>query len=276
MQFHWNNALQFTDGQYRPDLTVYGSDMIWNRKSGLFPLDNFFFGANDFARRAIAYAPSGGAQVLSSKDYSPSMVAFFRRLSHIGVRDVPTKELVRDASGKSCELVLDPAFFLMKAMPEASTIPSGVARHQAHVTAYTHNPRVRWHLRSIAQARFVGYWPRRSALTSVGQQVRPPLSMLRDVAGSSLLVTSTFHGVVMALMTNTPFVCVADVSVRARLRGPISKLFCPERLMTESEFERQSRSSLMGFCDRSDMSVQLLESMVQDSFLWLRSAVLAE
>ena len=60
-------------------------------------------------------------------------------------------------------------------------------------------------------------------------------SFIEEVERSKLLITDTFHGVVMALMTNTPFVLIRSDIVMSRLNGPILDCFHSSRICEPSQ-----------------------------------------
>ena len=273
MQYHWKQALNFLPTNLQPDVTIYGSDMIWHLESKLFPRDPFFFGAGDVAKYSLAYAPSVGSQ-----DITPSLAGlnnFFSRLSCIGVRDIPTQTFVEEISGRQSELVMDPAFFLMPhVVPELPTTTVPISEsHPIRIAAYTPNHAVQKRLRLKPPVRFSGYWPRAQIVTSFADQMRNPVNVLRQVLDCDLLITSTFHGVVMALMTNTPFVAIMSPSLIARLNGPISSLFAASRCVSVSDFVQLEDEQIRAFCDTSDLSPNKLGSLVRQSRKWLEQSL---
>ena len=77
--------------------------------------------------------------------------------------------------------------------------------------------------------RFLGYSP--SLLYSFSSQIAGPAEVLSQIQKSSLLITDTFHGVVMALMTNTPFLLLSSDIVYSRLNGPLLEMFDNRRII---------------------------------------------
>ena len=100
------------------DLAILGSDQIWCDKKP------YFYGRNLKARRIISYAPSIGNLISSNvkwKNIIKNIVgplSFFqwrndiKKLAGVSVRDEQTYRLVKNTTGISAEIVLDPTFLV--------------------------------------------------------------------------------------------------------------------------------------------------------------------
>ena len=80
---------------------------------------------------------------------------------------------------------------------------------------------------------YLGYFP--SFYTNLSKQFLGIFGLIEEVERSKLLITDTFHGVVMALMTNTPFVLIRSDIVMSRLNGPILDCFHSSRICEPSQ-----------------------------------------
>ena len=70
---------------------------------------------------------------------------------------------------------------------------------------------------------YLGYFP--TFYINLGKQFLGLYGLLNEVEKSQLLITDTFHGVIMALMTKTPFILIKSDIVLSRLNGPILECF---------------------------------------------------
>lgn len=90
------------------DAFVCGSDQIWT------PLhfDAKYF--LDFAKtnKIISYAPSIGVNSITNQDVQNQMAELINRFSHLSVREKKGQKIIKDLTGKSAKVVLDPTLLL--------------------------------------------------------------------------------------------------------------------------------------------------------------------
>lgn len=96
------------------DLAVVGSDTLWDVQNPTIHPTNFYLGKGLKAKRIIAYAPSvnGTTAQEFAKVYGDE--APFASFTAIGVRDQNTSNLVKDITGETAMVVLDPTLLLDK------------------------------------------------------------------------------------------------------------------------------------------------------------------
>ena len=93
------------------DLILSGSDQIWNPK--IFPdgrFDPVFFGAFSEKRKA-AYAPSFGIPRVP-EEMEEELREYLSRFSHVSVRELGGREILKTVAGKDVPVVLDPTLLL--------------------------------------------------------------------------------------------------------------------------------------------------------------------
>ncbi|MDA7448576.1 polysaccharide pyruvyl transferase family protein [Planktomarina temperata] len=284
MRHHWNNDLKFSNLNEKSDVTVYGSDMIWHLDSDLYQPDEIFFGKSDSAQQRIAYAPSTGYRKIPEPGW---LNAYLAKFSSIGVRDQNTFNLVKDHSNTQPDFVIDPSFFI---------------RHEENLTLEpTRRPKPRKNYISIyspstnllqerlfdgvrknslpgffMNIKYCGYYQRRAIHRSFSDQFAHPHNALELIANSQLLLTSTFHGVMMALMSNTPFIAVKNPNLVARLDSPISHYFDPTRLLDIDDLGDLDASAIIRLCQADDINIAGLRDYRQKSRLWLTNALKAK
>lgn len=280
MQVYWRKNLAFSKPKSSAgSITIYGSDMIWHSGSSIFPLDSFFFGRGDCGVK-IAYAPSAGS---CEDGRNPEwMSTMLKKFDAISVRDKPTQTMVMEnADLHLAEIVIDPSYFAIRKLLVA---PSKTARSTGRVAVYSPvsniicNKLDQWKADGSVffnEIDRLGYYRKRRLLFDLFNQMLSPEEVLDRVAGSSLLLTSTFHGAMMALCTGTPFICIANKSVRARLNSPISDCFSLSRLVTVDEFSNMGAKQLAAFLDGSDIDQDKIDSFAERSMKWLHEAIQA-
>ena len=277
MRFFWRRNLSFSSIGDQPDIVVYGSDMIWHLDSELFPADKLFFGEGVSAIK-VAYAPSAGYRIPDEPEWLASYLSEF---DSIGVRDNNTREMAAHHGRGDAELVVDPCFHLLNS--RFCEVMKQKVRHD-FVSVYspmTHRLvgklKQNMDLRDLpswaSEVKYLGYFARHRLFHDLSKQLTDPIWTLEQIASSQFLVTSTFHGVMMALMTETPFICTSSPNLLARLDSPVSECFSSNRIMDESELESLGVEDLLRFADFSDFRRDLLADYIQGSRDWLIASI---
>lgn len=276
MRHFWNKNIKFTEFNENCDLSIYGSDMIWHLGSPLFPADKKLFGENDNSKYKISYAPSVGHRNEPEPIWPREYLNLFHKL---GVRDNQTKQFVLDHSGCMPELVIDPCFHLIgtKYLKDNSDIVvrSNYISIYSPMTKRLSNKfkRTLKEQGNIFDYKFFGYYERKSFLFEWMNQIKDPLDVVNGIAKSKFLITTTFHGVMMALMTKTPFVVIKSPNLVARLDSPISNVFSDKRVLSESEFNDLSERDIADlFCD-GDLDWEYLSKYLKESRDWLANSL---
>ena len=281
MRFYWQKNLSYSRLDYKPDLSIYGSDMIWHLDSTTFPPDPIMFGEHDHAKVKISYAPSAGYRVDDEPDWVRRLLRGFLAF---GVRDYSTASLVKDQCSVHPVLVIDPCFHLLKSkyskwfvnqkrenyVSVYSPLTSSIS--EAFIQDLDFDLLPPW----IRELKYVGYFPRKHFLRELYKQFTDPLWSVQQIARSRLLVTSTFHGVMMALMTKTPFIAVTSPNLIARLKSPIGDVFSEKRLMSIDELSLLTSAQVTRLLSDEDLDVAKLKTYIDDSESWLASYMITD
>lgn len=279
MRYFWFKRFKFSPIDDNPDISIYGSDMIWHQESSLFPADEVFFGAHDSANKKIAYAPSVGYR---GKDEPQWLEYYLSYYSGIGVRDENTRNLVIENTGKAPKYVIDPCFFLLQSkfsedilsgeknefLSIYSTEPEKILKSFYHEFDKNKAPEF------CQNFEYLGYFPRNRLLKEIYKQFTDPLWTVKRISQSKFLLTSTFHGVMMALMTQTPFIAVTSPNLEARLRSPISNTFGKFRLLNFDDLYKLESKSMRKYFQTSDFDYKYLNNYINDSKEWLTNILL--
>jgi hypothetical protein len=279
MRFHWQKNLSFSKLDYKSDLSIYGSDMIWHLDSKMFLPDPIMFGEHDNAEVKISYAPSAGYRADGEPDWIAKLLKEF---TAFGVRDYSSVSLVKDHCSVDPELVIDPCFHLLKSKYSKWFINQKRENYVSVYSPLTFNisdafiqnldldSLPPW----ISDLKYVGYYPRKHFLRELYKQFTDPLWTLQQIARSRLLVTSTFHGVMMALMTKTPFIAITSPNLVARLDSPIGDVFSKKRLMSMDQLSLLDSTQVSKFLSDEDLDEVKLKAYIDDSERWLASSII--
>lgn len=278
MRYYWNKYIEFGSLGEQVDLTIYGSDMIWHldENAKLFSQDPILFGDSDNSGFKIAYAPSTGYRVENEPKWIGGYLEGFKG---IGVRDKNTEGLVKDHSSVCPKFVIDPCFHLVKSKYSAwfsnqrreKFISVYSPLHHKFVTGFYENMDLNSLPSWVGDYKYLGYFPRKRFFIDLPKQFTDPLWTVQQIARSQLLITSTFHGVMMALMTKTPFLAVTSPNLSARLESPIAQTFSSKRLMSFDEFKSLGAAGLSSFLKDDDLDDLQLNEYIRDSEAWMRS-----
>lgn len=95
----------------KQNVSVYGSDEIWNFSNPFFGFDNFFFGSRDYGMKVSYAASFGNANVsnINSRTHS-EIKSLLTSFKFISVRDEFSYNLLKNEFGLNSEIVLDPVF----------------------------------------------------------------------------------------------------------------------------------------------------------------------
>ena len=188
------------------DLILVGSDEVWNLKHPWYGGCPLFFGEASSDSRLAAYAASfGNLTVPRLDDFWAERLAQF---THISVRDINSRRILRTALGIDPPVVLDPCLLF----PDAISPARPERDMGTYAVVYGHSFPV-W----LQEA--VRTWADRRKITLVSIGYRNdwveehwidagPDSFAGAIAGAEAVITNFFHGCVFSLVNEKPFVCV--------------------------------------------------------------------
>lgn len=108
---HYENRWALAGASLPYDVLLSGSDQIWNPT--IFPdgrFDPVFFGAFSSLRK-IAYAPSFGISHIPER-MEEELQSYLKSFSHLSVRERQGQTIIRDLTGQTVPVVLDPTLLL--------------------------------------------------------------------------------------------------------------------------------------------------------------------
>ncbi len=227
------------------DLLVSGSDQIWNPT--IFPdrrFDPVFFGAFSPLRK-IAYAPSFGVARLP-EGMEEELKGYLEGFSHLSVREVSGREIVREASGREAAVVLDPTLLLTAA--EWSALAADPAlREKEYILCYgiSRSGALEPYIRRLAEETELPV----VQLCGTRRKLHPKARMISDAGPAEFLglfqraayvCTNSFQGTVVSVLFQRPFfTAVAPAELqepeRSRTFSLLSRLGLTERVVGKGD-----------------------------------------
>ena len=126
---------------------------------------------------------------------------------------------------------------------------------------------------SNLKLRSLGYFSRYKFLNNLSHQLSDPVDILKRFAESKIIMTTTFHGVIMALITRRPFLAIADKNLLARLSS-YKVFYSGKRVINLAHYETFNKSvDLEELENINDIDYEALSGFVSNSFLWLENAL---
>lgn len=225
------------------DVIVVGSDEVWNLKHPWYGGSALFYGEGLHSRRLASYAASFGNYAVSG-GLDAYWADRLRGFGHLSVRDLNSRQIVREATGIEPQLVLDPCLKFPRCIRR-------VGAHQAerpYVAIYGHSfpdwfqVMVRkWAGKQGCELASLGYrndWSDRQWIDA------GPEEFARFMAGALAIVTNFFHGCVFALVNAKPFACVLSDYRSNKLRD-LTQMLGAERHLVGADASQPHFEAVM-------------------------------
>jgi ferredoxin len=221
-----------------------GSDQIWNPK--IFPdkrFDPVFFSAFTPGRK-IAYAPSFGVPYIP-EELKGELRGYLDTFSHLSVRELRGREIVREVLGREVPEVLDPTLLLTREQWGALAAPSGGRDGYILVYCISRPGALEPYIRSLARTTGLPV----VQLCGVRRSVCPGAKCVLDAGPAEFLglfrdaayvCTNSFHGTVFSVQFQKPFftaVAPAEMAApeRSRTYSLLSALGLTHRIIGKGD-----------------------------------------
>lgn len=190
------------------DIVVCGSDQIWRKQEEINVYNPVYFGKNNIkVARQISYAASMGF-ITKDEDEKRILKDYLSHLDSISVREKDLKELV-EGLGCNCVQSLDPTLLLNKEQ-WSSLVNLQPTTSEKYVLYY----KLRGHsfdeksIKMFAQERnlkLITLCGAASKETEDKITTASPQRMLSLINGAEYVFTSSYHGMVFAILLHKPF-----------------------------------------------------------------------
>lgn len=221
------------------DYFIVGSDQVWalenNGGDTAFLLD---FVADD--RKKISYSSSFGLAQIED-DYKEKYAKCLGSFHSLAVRETVGQRIIKELTGRTAELVVDPVFLLSKEQWEE--IMPARKNSERFVFSYTNTDR---QIADFLSTNYPFKGKKHYILSShtrpvdfVNRNVKvkycmPPQEFLRVINDAELVVTASFHCLALSILFNKPFVVflMGDKGKDERLINLLTQLGLTKRVWT--------------------------------------------
>jgi polysaccharide pyruvyl transferase WcaK-like protein len=240
----------------RYDAIVIGSDEVWNFRHPWYGSKPIFFGDGLKTKQLVSYAASFGNH--SAWDgIDPDWAGKLDKLDAISVRDENSWHLVREATGREAEVVLDPCLQfpdVAEAKPPSSTVPFALVYGHSF-PQWLVRLATNWARSAQVQLVSVGYaneWADEQRVSA------SPAEFASLMSGARAVITNFFHGCVFALLRGRPWAAVPSDYRSIKIPDLTNMLGAHERLVDETTSERQF-AELLAVCVAPEVAARLDE-----------------
>ena len=261
------------------DLVIVGSDQVWSAKHSESEAPLFFAENLPECVRKIAYAASYGDKPLDG-DAINRVIASLERFSHVSVREKLAQEQLSCLSSKKVDVQLDPTL-LLSAKDYDLIANDGDVINEPYLFMYTLSTSSFFVDTAKKLADRLGVkcviapcyqYSRFGAPKGLTYSISPD-RLLGFARGAKYVLAGSFHGTVMGLLFNKPFLSLrAQVDeYESRPAALLNALGCGNRLVNPKTSLEEMK--LMLGCDISQSVYNSLEEKRNMSLQWLTKAI---
>lgn len=206
--------------QLNYDLLICGSDQVWNPSEhfGVDPVYFLDFKIQNPNVRKISYAPSFGKSTVDER-FTSEIATLISKLDGVSIREKSGVKIIEKLTDKKPVLVPDPTTLVSNYTKVMKEYPvkndnyvfcyylrsrKNIGETAEYIASKTnaalyspHNPHRRW--------------------KEIGETIYPcPRQWLSLLNSSKFMVTNSFHGTILSILLNKPFVVVGIGGARAK------------------------------------------------------------
>ena len=223
----------------KKELSIYGSDEIWNFSNPFFGYDDFFYGKYDNNFK-ISYAASFGTAKISNLDISlkDELKSLLNKFSFLSVRDEHSWNILNSHFGLKSEIVLDPTF-LIEDLTNTAKIEKAENKCIIYGNHFSKNQinKIINHCKTnklkILSVGYYNEWAKNNIKLD-------PFEFLDEIKNSKIIFTSMFHGIQFAVKYKKNFWFSVDPYRVNKLEYFLNELNLKKRTMDENcNFEEE-------------------------------------
>lgn len=195
------------------DVYITGSDQVWNYSMPDGPLSNFFLQFGDDSIKRISYAPSIG-HLEFPVELKETIKRYLKLFNAISVREASSVSMLSDL-GYDATLVLDPTMLLdVEAYLNLAKDSKGKECIFIYSMNYATSDDIPFNeIKQYANNNNLpiivtpgsGYLPAKELFDEVEYSYATISQWIQHIAHAKLVVTASFHGVVMSILMHRPF-----------------------------------------------------------------------
>lgn len=200
----------------RYNYIIVGSDVIWDYEFKFTGNDPVYFGYYLYPTHGlISYAASMGRSSCRPPEY---VINGLKKFNKISVRDDNTKEIVERYTGIDAIKVVDPTLLLnLGELRIGNKMNSKFKEIGDYILLYAYYFPDSW---KIAIQEFANKYDLAIVVIGYPQNIKSinkihigPVAWLEAFQFAKYIVTSTFHGTIFSILTNKPFVTIANSAI---------------------------------------------------------------
>ena len=210
------------------DMIVFGSDELWNINNPVFSESNIGAGVEN--SNLISYAVSMGNTSSENERWS-ELKGYFEKFKKISVRDYNSAETIRNLTGRSCEINVDPVFL--------SEIPvEKIEKTKPYLAIYggIFDKEVIKAIKQFAAEKKLKIIAvdlyNRWCKTVVAKS---PWEFMGYIENADYVVTNMFHGTMLSILKKKKFVTVLTDERRNKLTYALERFGCTDRAVDMGE-----------------------------------------
>lgn len=198
------------------DCIIYGSDQIWRKQPYVNKYNPIYFGLNELKTRIHATYAASLSSLPETKDDTDHFCALVTHLDKISVRERSIKDFLREYIIKDIHINVDPCLLLSKER-WASLIPNKELISGRYILLY--DLQSDYGIRVFNEEEVQGFAERNSCRLvrvravasrrsfSYDRHSTGPEDFINLIRNATCVVTSSYHGVVLSLVFDRPFLC---------------------------------------------------------------------
>ena len=218
----------------KKELSIYGSDEIWNFSNPFFGYDDFFFGKYDNNHK-ISYADSFGSAKTSNIDIflKDELKNLLNKFSFLSVRDENSWNILKSEFNLNSEIVLDPIFLIEDYSDslEAKNEEDKCIIYGNHFSKDQIEQIINYCKTNKLKILSIGYY---NDWTENNIRLNP-FDFLDEIKKAKIIFTSMFHGIQFAVKYKKNFWYSRDPYRANKLEYFLSKLNLKKRIINENQ-----------------------------------------
>ena len=198
------------------DCIVYGSDQIWRKQPFINDYNPIYFGLNEFKSRIHATYAASLSSLPETKDDVDHFCTLVTHLDKVSVRERSIKVFLSECIEKDIHIDVDPCLLLSKER-WSCLIPNKVFNYGRYILLY--DLQSDYGIRVFDEGEVQKFAERNSCSlvriravasgsnVSYDRHTAGPEDFINLIRNATCVVTSSYHGVVLSLVFERPFLC---------------------------------------------------------------------
>ena len=263
------------------DLYLAGSDQIWNPTFYGCCNPVYYLSFVDKNERKGSYASSIGLSVMP-KQYIEDFKRYIDQLDFVSVREKQGSEIIKDLTGKSVEVVLDPTFLLRpvdyERLETTISVDPGNYIFCYLFSDFEYFADVKEYAKKILGLRIVSFPYTVRELASDDEKIfdATPADFVKMIKNAALVITDSFHATALSINHKTPFLTLVrqldsdTKNMNSRIYSLLEMFELTDRLISRNDYKRKIENYPMDF----ERASTILEQKRADAEKFLLSQVI--